>query len=85
MGFVAEVQTRVQSGGSMADEVIGLIYGRNLLPGSANVKCAQGRLNRTTMGVLEESKTMTGARGDSGWKMEDLRLITWYWRLDSNQ
>lgn len=38
VGSVAGVQTRVQSGGSMADETMERVYGRNLLPGSANVK-----------------------------------------------
>ncbi len=38
MGSVAEVVTRVQSGGSMADETIGRVDNRNLLAGPANVK-----------------------------------------------
>ena len=38
MGSAAGIQTRVQSGGSMADEAIERAYGRNLLLGSANVK-----------------------------------------------
>jgi hypothetical protein len=38
VGSEAEVQRRVQSGGSMADEAIERIYSRNVLLGSANVK-----------------------------------------------
>jgi hypothetical protein len=38
VGSVAEVYTRVQSGGSMADETIGRVDNRNLLAGPANVK-----------------------------------------------
>lgn len=71
MGSVAGIQTRVQSGGWMADEAIERAYGTNLLPGPTNVKLPIESGNNGDLQEGSRPGQRPGRKEDGIGKIED--------------